>query len=51
MIVLDIIASILLMFGLLDSASSNSSLLNNFEILCISIIAFVIFKEVISKKC
>lgn len=50
MIVLDIIAPILLMFGLLDSASSNASLLNNFEIVCTSIIAFVIFKEVISKK-
>lgn len=50
MIVLDIIAPILLMFGLLDSASSNASLLNNFEIVCTSIIALVIFKEVVSKK-
>ena len=50
MIVLDIIAPILLMFGLLDSASSNASLLNNFEIVCTSVIALVIFKEVISKK-
>ena len=32
MIALDIAAPILLMFGLLDSASSNASLLNNFEI-------------------
>ena len=48
MIVLDIIAPILLMFGLLDSASSNASLLNNFEIVCTSIIALIIFKEVIS---
>ena len=36
MIILDIIAPILLMFGLLDSASSNASLLNNFEIVCTS---------------
>ena len=39
MIVLDILAPIFLMFGLLDSASSNASLLNNFEIVCTSLIA------------
>ena len=50
MIILDIIAPILLMFGLLDSASSNASLLNNFEIVCTSLIALFIFKEQISKK-
>ena len=50
MIVLDIAAPILLMFGLLDSSSSSASLLNNFEIVCTSIIALVIFKETVSKK-
>lgn len=50
MIVLDIVAPILLMFGLLDSASSNASLLNNFEIVCTSIIALMLFKETISKR-
>lgn len=50
MIVLDIVAPILLMFGLLDSASSNATLLNNFEIVCTSLIALLIFKEVVSKK-
>ena len=50
MIILDIIAPILLMFGLMDVASSNASLINNFEIVCTSIIALVIFKETISKK-
>ncbi len=50
MVILDILAPIFLMFGLLDSASSNASLLSNFEIVCTSIIALVIFKEVISKK-
>lgn len=50
MIVLDILAPILLMFGLLDSASSNATLLNNFEIVCTSLIALFIFKEYISKK-
>lgn len=50
MIVLDVIAPILLMFGLLDSASSNASLLNNFEIVCTSLIALLIFKETVSRK-
>ena len=50
MIVLDIFAPIFLMFGLLDSASSNASLLNNFEIVCTSLIALFVFKEVISKR-
>ena len=50
MIVLDIIAPILLMFGLMDVASSNATLINNFEIVCTSIIALVIFKEAISNK-
>lgn len=50
MVLLDIIAPILLMFGLLDSASSNASLLNNFEIVCTSIIALAIFKEKVSPK-
>jgi drug/metabolite transporter (DMT)-like permease len=50
MIGLDIVAPILLMFGLLDSASSNASLLNNFEIVCTSLIALFIFKEVVSKR-
>ena len=49
MIVLDIVAPILLMFGLLDSISSNASLLNNFEIVCTSIIALFVFKEAVSK--
>ena len=50
MIVLDVIAPILLMLGLLDSASSNASLLNNFEIVCTSLIALLIFKETVSRK-
>ncbi len=50
MILLDIIASILLMFGLQISPSTSASLLNNFEIVCTSIIALVIFKEKISYK-
>lgn len=50
MIILDILAPILLMFGLKLSASSSASLLNNFEIVCTSLIALFIFKEAISKK-
>lgn len=50
MILLDVIAPILLMFGLLDSASSNASLLNNFEIVCTALIALFVFKEAISKR-
>lgn len=50
MVVLDIIAPILLMLGIARTNSANVSLLNNFEIVATSIIALVIFKEVISKK-
>jgi drug/metabolite transporter (DMT)-like permease len=50
MVILDILAPIFLMFGLKTSASSSASLLNNFEIVCTSLIALFIFKEVISKK-
>ena len=50
MILLDIAAPIFLMFGLLDSASSNASLLNNFEIVCTSLIALFVFKEAVSKR-
>ncbi len=50
MVVLDIIAPILLMLGITMTSPANVSLLNNFEIVATSIIALVIFKEVISKR-
>ena len=50
MVVLDIVAPILLMMGITMTNSANVSLLNNFEIVATSIIALVIFKEVISRK-
>lgn len=50
MVVLDIAAPILLMLGISMTNPANVSLLNNFEIVATSIIALVIFKEVISKK-
>ena len=50
MVVLDIAAPILLMLGIARTNSANVSLLNNFEIVATSMIALVVFKEVISKK-
>lgn len=50
MIVLDIAAPILLMLGLERINSANASLLNNFEIVATSLIAFFAFKELLSKR-
>ncbi|MGN0181761.1 MAG: DMT family transporter [Candidatus Ornithomonoglobus sp.] len=50
MIVLDIAAPILLMLGIARTNSANASLLNNFEIVATSLIALLIFKEVLSKR-
>lgn len=50
MVALDIIAPILLMLGIGRTNSANASLLNNFEIVATSVIAFIIFKETISKR-
>lgn len=50
MVFLDIVTPIFLMFGLRFTSSSNASLLNNFEIVATSIIALLIFKELISWK-
>lgn len=50
MIILDIAAPIFLMIGISKTTSANATLLNNFEIVATSIIALVIFKEIISKK-
>ena len=50
MSLLDIAAPILLMLGLGSTNSANASLLNNFEIVATSCIAFLIFKEMISKR-
>lgn len=48
MVLLDIIAPILLMFGITKTNSANVSLLNNFEIVATAVIAFAVFKEKIS---
>ena len=50
MVALDIAAPIFLMIGLTKCSAANASLLNNFEIVATSLIAFCIFKEVISKR-
>lgn len=49
MVVLDILAPIFLMYGLLYTTSANAALLNNFEIVATTVIALVIFKEAVSK--
>lgn len=50
MVLLDILAPALLMFGLRSTLAANASLLNNFEIVATSLIALVLFKEAISRK-
>ena len=48
MIILDILAPISLMYGLMNSLAENAALLNNFEIVATTIIALTVFKEMVS---
>lgn len=50
MVVLDIAAPILLMYGITMTTSENVSLLNNFEIVATALIALMMFKEKISRN-
>lgn len=50
MIVLDIAAPIFLMLGISLGTSANASLLGNFEIVATTLVALLIFKEVVSKR-
>ena len=50
MVASDILAILFLMTGLRYTTSANASLLSNFEIVATSLIAFLFFKEKISKK-
>ena len=50
MIVLDIAAPILLMFGVSRGSSANASLLGNFEIVATTVIALAVFMEAVSKR-
>jgi len=49
MVVLDIAAPILLILGISHTTAANVSLLNNFEIVATSAIAFLVFRERISR--
>lgn len=50
MVLLDILAPALLMFGLRSTLAANASLLNNFEIVATCLLALFLFKEAISRK-
>ena len=50
MILLDIAAPIALMLGLERTNSANASLLNNFEIVATSLIAYFVFRERLSRR-
>ncbi len=50
MVVLDIAAPILLMYGIQQTNAANVSLLNNFEIVATSLIALAVFREKISGR-
>lgn len=50
MVILDIIAPILMMYGLNITTAANAALLNNFEIVMTSLIALLLFKEKISSR-
>ena len=50
MILLDIAAPVLLMLGLQRTNSANASLLNNFEIVATSLLAFFLFRETLSRR-
>ena len=50
MVVLDILAPILLMTGIAFGTASNASLLGNFEIVATTFIAFLAFREPVSKR-
>ena len=50
MVLLDIIAPIFLMLGIEKTVAANVSLLNNFEIVATTLIALIVFKEVVTKK-
>ena len=50
MVVLDIVAPLLLMYALMETASANVALLNNLEIVATSLIALFVFKEAIGSR-
>lgn len=50
MVVLDIAAPVLMMFGLKSTTAANASLLNNFEIVATALIALVFFRERVGRR-
>lgn len=50
MVLLDVAAPVLLMFGLKSTSAASASLLNNFEIVATALVALLIFKEKISGR-
>ncbi len=50
MVLLDVAAPILLMYGLKTASAASVSLLNNFEIVATALVALVVFKEKISPR-
>lgn len=50
MVLLDIVAPLLLLFGLQRAHAANASLLNNFEIVATALIALLVFRESISRR-
>lgn len=50
MVVLDIAAPVLMMFGLKSTTAANASLLNNFEIVATALIALVFFHERVGRR-
>lgn len=50
MVALDIIAPILMMYGLKTCSAANTSLLNNFEIVATALIALLFFSEAVGRR-
>ena len=50
MVLLDIAAPIFLMMGIARTTAANATLLNNFEIVATTLIALIVFREVVSKR-
>lgn len=50
MVALDIVAPILMMYGLLINSAANTALLNNFEIVATALIALLFFREKVGKR-
>lgn len=49
-VVLDIVAPILMMYGLRDCLAANTALLNNFEIVSTAFIALLFFREAVGRR-